>query len=350
MRRIRSYRVRARIGSFAVALAILPLSANSQETEKNALGFLTGQIETIIDLQLPDGNAASTEQEVDRLLSAVLTPAATSQIALYKNPELRALYEALPAAPPLEGPPGAAVAPQDQHLHSRDLQALLVSTSETAETYESLVAILRVAADAERGFYRAVAASQVVDIVSRMEEAASISAELRRLQDRTGATTKLAIAEAELYEAELSLQTARARADADISRRALIRILGLPAGASLQLPERLPDLPGSLATAPPKRIVDGRPDLLASRWRAIAEQIEAHLAAGEPAREIRLEQAPRALASLEAEIEFQVQQAHANYQLAIEVGTVVTAQIAPMGRVIMDEKLLEYNGMLNDLT
>lgn len=334
----------------AVALAVFPVPTSAQEPLDTALGFLRVQVQATLKLKLPESSTASAERDLERLLSTLLTPAAASQIALYENPSLRALYAGLPAAAPPEGDPEAAPSPGNRHLHAADLQFLLSKASDAAETYEAFELILNVSADAERAFYRAVATRQLLDLMSRIEEAVSISAELRRLQSRTGAATTLTVAEAELYEAELSLRTAKARLDADKSRRALIKILGLPPATDLQLPDRLPDLPNALTVAAPEQISNDRPDLLASRWGEVAEKIQNRLEARTASDGTQPEKRSLASESPEGGIEFEVREAYANYRSTFEVASVMTDRIVPLSRVITDERLLEYNGMLIDVT
>lgn len=110
---------------------------------------------------------------------------------------------------------------------------------------------LRVAMEARRSYYRAVAAGQTVaafgDAVSAAEAAAKLAKELAE----TGALNKLDQAREDAFQADLTIQLVAARRDAGGERERLIRALGLPDDTPhFRLPGALPPLPGRRRTRP----------------------------------------------------------------------------------------------------
>src|SRR5579883_1969327 len=116
----------------------------------------------------------------------------------------------------------------------RFLQAKLRAAEET----------LRVAAEARRSYYRAVASRQLVTFLSQASSAAETAAKLARELGETGAMNKLDQAREQAFYVEIATQLAAARQHAASEREALIRSLGLwGSDAAFKLPEMLPALP-----------------------------------------------------------------------------------------------------------
>ena len=91
----------------------------------------------------------------------------------------------------------------------------------------------------------AVAAAQSVQYAKQVNDSAEASAELARRMLAVGNFTKLQRARQQAFYADAAVQWASAKQVATASREALVRLLGLTdtQAALLQLPERLPELP-----------------------------------------------------------------------------------------------------------
>jgi outer membrane protein TolC len=98
--------------------------------------------------------------------------------------------------------------------------------------------------------------------VSAAESAAKLAKEL----GETGAMNKLDQAREEAFHAELSTQLAAARQRAASERERLIRVLGLPDGGALRLPQALPPLPSAPRT------------LVAAETEAIRRRVDLQIA------------------------------------------------------------------------
>ena len=109
--------------------------------------------------------------------------------------------------------------------------------------------VLDVGAQARRAYYRTVAAQQGVQYMEQVQIAAEASAELARRMAKAGNWGKLEQAREETFYAEAIARVARARQVAVAEREKLIRVLGLSGAAEFTLPERLSNLPASIADA-----------------------------------------------------------------------------------------------------
>jgi outer membrane protein TolC len=118
--------------------------------------------------------------------------------------------------------------------HDRFRQAQLRAARET----------LRVGAEARRNYYRALAAQQVVGLVSETNSAAEAAVKLAQQLAQTGAMNKLDQTREQVFHAEVLAQLASARQRATSEREQLIRTLGLSGGdTKFKLPGALPALP-----------------------------------------------------------------------------------------------------------
>ncbi len=104
--------------------------------------------------------------------------------------------------------------------------------------------MLRLASEARKAYYTAVAAEQSVRYAKQVRQAAEASAELARRMAKVGNFNKLQQAREQDFYADAALGLARAEKTSFSSRERLTRLLGLW-GQQIQysLPERLPDLP-----------------------------------------------------------------------------------------------------------
>ena len=137
-----------------------------------------------------------------------------------------------------------------------------------AAKYMAAEATLRTGTDARRAFYRAVAAQQVAVYLEQALESAETAAELTRRLAETGASTRLEQARAAALYLEVANELRRARLDAQIARETLTRALGLwGADINFRLPATLPTLPASLQLVdqPEVEAIRRRVDLVAMR-------------------------------------------------------------------------------------
>ena len=103
---------------------------------------------------------------------------------------------------------------------------------------------LRLAAEVRRAYYRAVAANELVVLLSDAKSTAESTAQLAQKLGQTGALNKLDQAREQVFYAETTADLASLRQEAASSRERLIRLLGLWNGdLGIRLPQKLPTLP-----------------------------------------------------------------------------------------------------------
>src|SRR5207249_5423887 len=106
------------------------------------------------------------------------------------------------------------------------------------------VATLRLAADVRRAHVRAVAANEMVVLLTDAKSTAESTAQLAVKLGETGALNKLDQAREQVFYAETTAELATARQEAASSRERLIRLLGLWGfELGFRMPNRLPTLP-----------------------------------------------------------------------------------------------------------
>jgi len=104
--------------------------------------------------------------------------------------------------------------------------------------------MLRLASEARKAYYNAVAADESVRYARQVRQAAEASAELARRMAQVGNFNKLQQAQEQGFYADATLGLARAEQVAVSNRERLTRLLGLwSQQTQFILPERLPDLP-----------------------------------------------------------------------------------------------------------
>src|SRR5262249_14099541 len=211
-------------------------------------------------IRSPD-EAEAANAAVRRLLGRTLTADSAVQIALLNNRGLQAAYSELAVAdaqrvgqslPPnptisvtrIEGPIGleierrivsdilalATLPARSEIAAARFCQAQLHAAEET----------LRVAHEARRAYYRAVAARELVRFLVESQSAAEAATQFARRLGETGAMNKLDQAREQVFYADLTAQLATARQRESSGRETLIRAMGLW-GANLDF-----KLPGAL--------------------------------------------------------------------------------------------------------
>ncbi|MFZ9627394.1 MAG: TolC family protein, partial [Burkholderiaceae bacterium] len=103
------------------------------------------------------------------------------------------------------------------------------------------------AAEVRKAWVLAVASAESVRYARQVMEAAAVSAELARRMAATGNFNKLQHAREQSFQADATLNLARAEQAHKVSRERLTRLLGLwGIQTAYRLPERLPDLPTAL--------------------------------------------------------------------------------------------------------
>lgn len=267
-----------------------------------------------------------------------------------------------------------------------------------AARYKAVEATFRLAAETRRAFYTAVAARQTVGFLERARTSADASAELTRKLGETGAATKLDQARASAFYAEVSTQLAQARSRATTEREKLIRLLGLwGQQTDFKLPGSLPNLPSRIETANQieAEAIRKRVDLIAARLeldatakslglteatryvsalelagvRNFERKVEDNVDKSYPtgfemdiaipifdlgevatrrARETYMQSVNRLIAkAIDARSE--ARSAYTAYRSAYDIYRQYQNKILPLQKTILEESLLQYNGMLIDV-
>jgi outer membrane protein TolC len=103
---------------------------------------------------------------------------------------------------------------------------------------------LRLAAEVRRSYYRAVAANELVGLLTDAKAAAESTAQLASKLGQTGSLNKLDQAREQVFYAETTADLATARQEVTSSRERLARLLGLwDGGLEFKLPNVLPAFP-----------------------------------------------------------------------------------------------------------
>src|ERR671914_1876058 len=213
-------------------------------------------------------DASTVRGRVKELLAKPLGSTEAVQIALLNNPGLQASYaevgiaEAdLVQASRWRGPTFsfARLRRGDETETERgvffDVLGLLtipLSTRASASRLEATQSraageALRIALEARKAWFHAVAAQETAKYMEQVKESAEASAELARRMASVGNFPKLTQAREQAFYAEATAQLARARHNATATRERLARLMGLwGEDLGFQLPDRLPDLPNSV--------------------------------------------------------------------------------------------------------
>jgi outer membrane protein TolC len=270
----------------------------------------------------------------------------------------------------------------------------------------TLESVLKLAADTRRQYYRAVAANQQVAALTQAKSTAETTAELFKRLGESGGVNKLNQARDFVFYAETGAQLAQAKIQQRVEREKLIRLLGLWGGdlVALKLPGTLPAMPRlasprEVEAEALKRRVDlqmaradldtlakslgltqatrfvADVDLLARRTtdrshainpvtndlerervkrRTLELEIEIPLFDFGQARVAQAEetymQAANKLAEKAVNIRSEAREAYQVWRGTHDVSRLYQNQILPLRKTIQDESLLQYNGMLIDVT
>ncbi|UPJ68162.1 TolC family protein [Bradyrhizobium sp. 191] len=209
--------------------------------------------------------AAAVDARVRQLLSRTLSVDAVVQIALLNNKGLQAAYNELALAETdlveqsLPPNPVFAIsrisgngASEIERQVVGDILALatLPFRSEIARErfrgaqLRAALATLRHASDVRRAYVRAVAANEMVELLTDAKATAESTAQLALKLGETGSLNKLDQAREQVFYAETTADLASARQAAGSARERLARLMGLwDDGLDFRLPDRLPPLP-----------------------------------------------------------------------------------------------------------
>jgi outer membrane protein TolC len=131
---------------------------------------------------------------------------------------------------------------------------------------------LRVAAEARRAFYRAVAAQETVGLFTQANEAAETMTQLAKRLGETGAMNKLDQAREQAFHSDVAVRLASAQQRASRERERLVRALGLWGNdLKFALPKSLPPLP-KRALALPAAEQEATPASTADRLKGPSAQ------------------------------------------------------------------------------
>ncbi|MGX1352880.1 outer membrane protein TolC [Bradyrhizobium elkanii] len=238
--------------------------------------------------------AASVDAAVKRLLARNLTADAAVQVALLNNKGLQAAYNELALAetdyvadslPPnptfsISRIAGNGASEVERQVVG-DILALatLPARSEIARErfrqaqLKAALATLRLAAEVRRSHVAAVAANEMVALLTDAKATAESTAQLARKLGETGGMNKLDQAREQVFYAEITADLASARQNAASSRERLARLLGLWDGdLAFRVPDRLPPLPKQPLQQPSIEIaaVGHRVDLQIARMEIVA--------------------------------------------------------------------------------
>jgi outer membrane protein TolC len=286
-------RLRSKPSCTIVLLSALLLSGCatfSPDGGMNVVANVAGEAirKDVVSIRTED-DAERAQDTVRRLLRQTLSVDAAVQVALLNNRGLQASYNELALAE--AELVGESLPPNPTFSISRiagdgaieierkvigDILALatLPFRSEIARQrfqkaqLRAVEETLRLAADVRRAYYRAVAANELVGLLTDAKSTAESTAQLAEKLGQTGALNKLDQAREQVFYAETTADLATLRQDATSSRERLIRLLGLWDGdLGFRLPQKLPALPRSPLSLPRIEVdaVEHRIDLQIAR-------------------------------------------------------------------------------------
>ncbi|OAF07771.1 copper resistance protein [Bradyrhizobium centrolobii] len=217
-------------------------------------------------------DATQASDAVKRLLSRTLSVDAAVQVALLNNKGLQAAYNELALAeaelvqqslPPnpvfsisrISGDGASEI--ERQVVGDILALATLPFRSDIARErfrqaqLKAALETLRLATDVRRADFRAVAANEMVGLLTDAKSTAEATARLATKLGQTGSMNKLDQAREQVFYAETTADLATTRQEAASSRERLARLMGLWGGdLDFRLPSQLPPLPRRPLTLP----------------------------------------------------------------------------------------------------
>ena len=363
-------------------------------------------------------DAAAARAKVERLLKRALTADSAVQIALLNARGLQAAYnelgiaEAIRVQQSLPPNPHFSVTRITGSVETEIERQIVVSIlalatlpvrSEIAtERFRqaqlaAALATLRVAAEARRAFYRAVAAQEIVGLFAQANEAAETMTQLAKRLGETGAMNKLDQAREQAFHFDVTVRLASAQQRAAMERERLVRALGLWGNdLKFALPKSLPALPKRTFALPmvEQEAVRRRVDLqiarneldtlakaygLTNATRFInildagyADKLTKDKETGENIRdrgftvsfeiplfdfgEARVReaeqiymQAVNRLAQKAVNVRSEAREAYRNYRSSYDIASHYQRDVLPLRKIISDELMLRYGAMQVDV-
>lgn len=364
------------------------------------------------------GQAEEAQAHVAALLRKPLTADSAVQIALLNNRGLQAAFNALGIAEAemvqAHLPPSPTVSlerlssPLELEIERRIVGNILALVTLPARAsiavdrfeqakLQAAEETLRIAAEARRNFYSAVASRQTAAFLDQSKSAAETATKLARRLGETGSMNKIDQSREYVFYAEITGQLGTARARMASEREKLIRTLGLW-GDDLKfvLPGFLPNLPRKPVTSPEIEIaaVERRLDLQAARIEVTAlsktygltqasrfvnlaelsgiRKSTSDRQTGERERshgyeaEIQIPifdlgetkvrmaehtymQAVNRLAEKAVNVRSEARDAYRTYRSAYDIARHYRDEVVPLRKIISDETMLRYNAMLIDV-
>lgn len=262
-------RLRSKAAYFAALFSALALSGCATFSPDGGMTVVANAADEIlkkdvVSIRTAD-DAEAARNAVQQLLRRPLTVDTAVQIALLNNRGLQASYnelalaeaelvqESLPPNPTfaisrIAG--NGALEIERQIVGDILALATLPFRSEIARQRFQKAQLraaedtLRLAADVRRAYHRAVAANELVGLLTDAKSTAEATAQLALKLGETGSLNKLDQAREQAFYAETTADLATLRQDATSSRERLIRLLGLWDGdVDFRLPRKLAALP-----------------------------------------------------------------------------------------------------------
>jgi outer membrane protein TolC len=371
-----------------------------------------------------DQIALTAKSRVDQLLRKPLTADSAVQVALLNNRGLQAAFNELGIA---EAQMVAASLPPNPRFGISKLSGrfeveverqivgsllALITLPARAEIagdrfktaqLRAIEAVLRLAADARRQYYRAVAANAQVTFYQEAKSSADAASELFKRLGESGGVNKIDQAREFAFEAELTVQLAQARQQQSQERERLVRQLGLWGGdlkfrlgslpplprlqsvkaieaealrkrVDIQIARReLDTLAKSLGLANATRFVndidllgrrtydrgrsigaDGHVEREASRSRTLELEIDIPIYDFGQSKVALAEQtymqAANRLAEKAINARSEAREAYTAYRANYDITRQYQNNVLPLRKIIQEQSLLQYSGMLNDVT
>lgn len=408
--------------AIAVLAAPFALAACQSFSQDGGMGAVTQFASSALQKEAvalrTEAEAKAARAKVEELLARSLAADGAVQVALLNNRGLQAAFNDLFAAEAeaveasLPPNPTFSIArlvsrPEIEIERQVAINLLALATLPArsdiarekfrAAQLRAAEAVARLAADARRAYYRAVAAQQIVNLLAQSQSAALAATQLARRLGETGALNKLDQAREQVFYAELTGQLAAARQRARTERERLIRLMGLWGDdVGFRLPGALPALPREARALPLveqeaiRRRVDlqmARIELLAlakslglsratrflslleinGRYDSIRErdhgerfsrsgfEIEFTIPIWDfgEARTRQAEQtylaALNRIADKAVAIRSEAREAYRSYRATHEIARHYYGEVLPLRKIISDETLLRYNAMQTDV-
>jgi outer membrane protein TolC len=250
----------------ASALGLSGCATFSPDGGMTVVSDITGQtIKKDVAFVRSAEDAVQANDAVKRLLLRTLTVDTAGQVALLNNKGLQAAYNELALAevelvqqslPPnpvfsISSISGDGASEIERQVVG-DILALatLPFRSDIARErfrqaqLKAALETLRLAADVRRAYFRAVAANEMVGLLTDAKSTAESTGQLATKLGQTGSMNKLDQAREQVFYAETTAVLATARQEAASSHERLARLMGLWGGdLDFRLPSQLPPLP-----------------------------------------------------------------------------------------------------------